>query len=111
MAYRKLKVKGEEHQFSIGKSAVKIKTLTGNKIFLKDNIFKGDFNRNIVTTGMVRDLILYGKLQTPDKYFSTCECKNVKKHIGCLPFDEEIYGKLHYVYFCEHCFNDNAGDI
>lgn len=111
MSYRKIKIKGEIYEYVIGKSVIKVKTLTGSKIFSKDDIFKENFNRNIVTPGMIGDLILYGKLQTPDKYFSTCKCKNVPKHIGCLPFDAEIYGKLHHVYFCEDCFNNNAGDI
>lgn len=111
MSYRKIKIKGEIYEYVIGKSVIKVKTPTGNKIFSKDDIFKGDFNRNIVTPGIVKDLILYGNLQTPDKYFSTCKCKDVPKHIGCLPFDAEIYEKLRYVYFCEDCFNDNAGDI
>ena len=111
MSYRKLKIKDKEYQYVIGDTVIKVKMTDGNKIFQKKDIFVGDFNRGITAPAMIRDLILLGELRTPDKYFSTCKCKNVQKHIGCLPFDVEIYGKLHYVYFCEDCFNNNAGDI
>lgn len=110
MSYRKMNVNGTKYLYVIGNTAVKIKTSTGSKIFHNKDIFTRDFNREIVTPAMVRDLILSGKLRTPDKYFSSCDCK-APKYIGCLPFEVEIYGKYHYVYFCEDCFNINAGDI
>lgn len=110
MSYRKLKIKDKDYQYIIGGTVIKVKTPYGNKIFQKKDVFVGEFNRTITTPGMIRDLILYGKLRTPDKYFWSCSC-TAPKRIGCLPYDAEIYGKLEYVYCCEDCFNQNAGDI
>ncbi len=109
--YRSL---NEVYEYSIGSKSVELrkKDKTEKKLVPKEEIghvmSKGYI---IVQPGDIVHWLERGRKRPIEKAFGTCQCKDVHKYIGTLPFQWEIEGKKVYVYMCKDCFDRNADDI
>jgi len=108
--YRKLTVDGLDWEYKIGKGFVELRRKgKEKKIVPKAEIGAETFG--IVTPKMISDYIRYGKIRGLENYFPTCKCEGVEKHLVVNPYDAEIKGKKHYIYFCEQCEKEISWEI
>lgn len=109
--FRKMNVGDQQYLFNIGDTYIQIRDPDGKNNFYSR--IEHGFGRDcVVTPKMIRDLIVNGYVfNNGSRYFKTCSCEDVEKHVEFLPYDAEIFNKKIYAYMCERCFDENAADI
>ena len=117
MTYRKITVSGVEYEYSIGKSATKIKgfgVYQNNDIGVESQYFNRSKNaegkpvkKMIVTPAIVADLIS-GK---PIRSMNSCDHGTVTSKTTANPYDAEIHAEYSEMIDCAKCVHELAMEI
>lgn len=108
--YRKLQIGQQTYHYNIGKMYVEIRSTLGKQLIPKGYIGFVNGNDVVVTPKMIRDYVT-DKVGSMERYFESCDCKDVDKHLTVNPFVVEIHNKVHYVVLCDRCYHAIADDI